>query len=214
MTKPNGENKREQDQWTVRDVLVAMSGKGYPTYLLKFITHVKSWMEDILTGEELRDNEREILMPYLEEPFEVDMDNLFSRLEWAEEFADVIPSIHKPKGHDDAIVLALGPAQFEDGIRMAIDYASLFGRDVCQRVWLVCDSYMLSDLLRYSAHIKTLFGQGVVFRFIMVTPWGWTEIPVGDSTNPGGRLNWRNLRKGSQETSNGNSSGGEDDRAH
>ena len=156
MTKPNGENKREQDQWTVRDVLVAMSGKGYPTYLLKFITDVQSWMEDILAGEELRDNEREILMPYLEEPFEVDM--------------DVIPSIHNPKGHDDAIVLALGPAQFEDGIRMAIDYASLFGRDVCQRVWLVCDSYMLSDLLRYSAHIKTLFGQGVVFRFILVTP--------------------------------------------
>jgi len=88
MTKPNGENKREQDQWTVRDVLVAMSGKGYPTYLLKFITDVQSWMEDILAGEELRDNEREILMPYLEEPFEVDMDNLFSRLEWAEEFAE------------------------------------------------------------------------------------------------------------------------------
>ncbi|MDD2206094.1 MAG: hypothetical protein WCQ97_10030 [Aminobacterium sp.] len=214
MTMPNGEDEKNLNQWTVRDVLVAMSGKGYPNYILKFITDVQTWMEDILSGEEMTENEKDILMPYLEEPFEVDMDNLFSRIEWAEQCADVIPSLHKPTGHDDAIVLALGPAQFEDGVRMAIDYASLFGRDVCQRVWLMSDSYMISDLLRYSAHIRTLFNQGIVFRFIMITPWGWTEIPVGDATRPGGRLNWRNLRKGSQETSNGNSSSGDDDRAH
>ena len=212
MTKPQGEkNNNGSEQWTVRDVLVAMSGKGYPAYLLKFITDIQLWMEDILSGEECKESERDILMPYLEEPFEVDMDNLYSRLEWIDQFADLIPSTRKPSGHCDAVVLALGPAQFEDGIRMAIDYASLFCCEVCQRVWLVSDSYMISDLLRYSAHIKALFNQGIVFRFVMVTPWGWTEIPIGEETHPGGRLNWRNLRKGSQEASNGPN--GEDDRA-
>ena len=100
---------------------MAMSGKGYPTYLLKFITDVQSWMEDILAGEELRDNEREILMPYLEEPFEVDMDNLFSRLEWAEEFADVIPSIHKPKGMTMPLCLPL----VQRNLRMAFAWPSI-----------------------------------------------------------------------------------------
>jgi hypothetical protein len=42
-----------------------------------------------------------------------------------DDYADLLPNLKKPSGHEDAVVLKVGPHDFEDSLRMAIDYDPL-----------------------------------------------------------------------------------------
>ena len=40
------------------------------------------------------------------------------------------------------------------------------------------DTFIFDDVVRYAAHVDALTEQGVTLRFILVTPWGWVELPL------------------------------------
>jgi len=82
-------------------------------------------------------------------------------------------------------------------MRMAIDHATLFARGLCRRVWLICDSWLAEDVLRYLPHVRALAEQGIALRVILLSPWGWVEIPVRKEPAVLGSLSWKNENRGS-----------------
>ena len=194
-------NDREKERWTVGEILSAMSGADYPEYVLGAIDAIQRWMTDVIGGDQFA-HESDPLTSLFEGPMEVDIERLFSQLEWVERHADLLPNTKRPEGKPDVVVVNAGPSDFEDSVRLAIDYASLFARGVCRRVWMLSDSFIIGDILRYSAHVRALAEQGVAFRFLLVTPWGWTEIPLIAEMPGSNRLTWRNAAKGPESAPN------------
>jgi hypothetical protein len=184
-----------RDNWTVGEILSAMTGVEYPEYILRVVGQLQQWMEEYAPSQDAPQGE-DPLAALFEGPFEIDSEKFFSQLEWVDEYADLLPNVQKPSGHEDVIVLSAGPTDFEDSLRMAIDYAALFNRKVCSRVWVISDTFIISDVHRYLSHIRALGQQGVAFRFLLVTPWGWTEIPLAAEPTRGNRISWRNAKKG------------------
>jgi hypothetical protein len=127
---------------------------------------------------------------------EMDMDKLFADLENLEQYVDLIPNTRRPEGKADAIVVSVNPPDYENGVRTAIDYAALFNRKNCKRVWIVSDTFVFGDAIHYAAHVDALAEQGIVLRFVLVTPWGWVEIPLSGNTASGRQFLWRNTMKG------------------
>ena len=64
------------------------------------------------------------------------------------------------------------------------------------RVWMISDTFIIADVYRYISHIRALGAQGIAFRFLLVTPWGWTEIPLAADGTPGNRMIWNNRKGG------------------
>jgi len=192
-----------EENWTVGEILSAMAGTEHPGYIKKIILQLQQWMEESMSPEGA-DQGSDPLSALFDSVMEMDGEKLFTRLEWVDEYADLLPNLKKPSGHEDVIVLNVGPTDFEDSLRMAIDYASLFNRKLCRRVWMISDTLIISDIYRYLSHIKALGAQGVVFRFLQVTPWGWAEIPLAADSAPGNRIVWNNRKDGAAP--------GEDDR--
>ena len=182
-----------EENWTVGEILSAMAGTEHPGYIKKIILQLQQWMEESMSPEGA-DQGSDPLSALFDSVMEMDGEKLFTRLEWVDEYADLLPNLKKPSGHEDVIVLNVGPTDFEDSIRMAIDYASLFNRKLCRRVWMISDTFIISDIYRYLSHIRALGAQGVVFRFLQVTPWGWTEIPLAADNAPGNRIVWNNRK--------------------
>ena len=200
--------QKNDETWTVGEILSAMAGTEYPEYIQKIVSLLQRWMEDSIAAEAAEHDDDPLSMLF-ENGIDGDGDKLFSQLEWVDDYADLLPNFRKPEGHEDAVVLNVGPSDFEDSIRMAIDYASLFNRRLCRRVWLISDTFIIGDIYRYIAHIRALNSQGIAFRFLLVTPWGWTEIPLAAESAPGNRISWNNRRGG---TSPGDDERKKDDR--
>ncbi|GAB1400944.1 hypothetical protein MASR1M66_24000 [Aminivibrio sp.] len=199
------ENRYEENEnWTVGEILSAMAGSDYPKYILKIVSQLQQWMEEAIAAD-TSENGGDPLTALFENVLEMDGERLFAQLEWVDDYADLIPNLKRPAGHEDVVVVNAGPSDFEDSLRIAIDYASLFNRKLCRRIWVISDSIIIGDIYRYLSHIRALGQQGIVFRFLLVTPWGWTEIPLAAEGAPGNRISWKNNHVG------GNSSG-EDER--
>ena len=188
------DRNQPSDSWTVGEILSAMSGSDYPQYILKIVSQVQQWMDESIRA----DNPSQDIDPVaalFENVMEMDGEALFNSLEWVDEYADLLPNVKRPYGNEDVVALHVGPADFEDSMRMAIDYAALFSRGVSRRVWLISDTFIIGDVYRYISHIRALNSQGVAFRFLLVTPWGWTEIPLAADSAPSSRISWKNGKK-------------------
>lgn len=186
--------QEDKEEWTIGEILSAMTGTDYPWYIQNILDQLQQWMEESLVSEGEFDHDP--LAALFDSVLEADGEKLYSQLEWVDDYADLLPNLKKPSGHEDAIILNVGPADFEDSLRMAIDYASIFNRKLCRRVWIVSDTFIISDIFRYISHIRTLGVQGIAFRFLLVTPWGWTEIPLAANGAPGNRISWNNKKSG------------------
>jgi len=191
-------NGNEKETWTVGKVLRAMSGSECPPFIERLVSDVQDWMLSALgTDEGLASEEFGF---GFSDRRGGDPDALFTRLEWLEKHADVLPGPNAPSGHEDVAVLCLGPYDFDEGMRMAVDYAALFGREHCRRVWMISDSWVVGEVMRYVQHFTALASNGVEVRFLLVTPWGWTEIPVAVETGNRKNLHWNPRAREDQDS--------------
>ena len=191
------ESRREEGSMTVGEVLRAMTGEDFPPALVQLVQEIQSWMVCALKGEGPLYSDEEFLYGYDERRFSGDPDSILSRLSWVEPFADLLPNYGKMPKNRDAVVLCLGPMDFDEGMRMAVDHATLFARGLCRRVWLICDSWLAEDVVRYLPHVRALSEQGIALRVILLSPWGWVEIPIRKDPGVVAPLNWKNEHRGS-----------------
>lgn len=179
---------------TVKKLLSAISETEYPQYILEAISKIQSWMLDTVNSP--ADRGMDPVTAMFEDGGDMDMDKLFSELESLEQYVDLIPNTRRPEGREDAIVVSVNPPDYESGVRTAIDYAALFNRRYCKRVWVISDTFIFADTMHYAAHVNALAEQGIVLRFILVTPWGWVEIPLSGEIASTQHFLWRNTLRG------------------
>lgn len=175
-----------KDMWTVGDILNAMSGSGArpqqtPEYITRLLGEVQSWLSGAIEDESSSDL-LDIATGESGRGYSADLDYLFSRIEWAMSYADVVPMAREIVGHRDAVILSVGPIVLDEGLRMMVDHAALFAAGACRRVWIVSDTWIMADILAYTPHIRALFARGVELRFMLATPWGSSEIPWNKET--------------------------------
>lgn len=165
-----------RDVWTVGDVLDAMSGPRLPQFMVRVVQDVQTWLSSAVSEKYPLDP-----IDYASEDADrsvpVELDYLFEQLEWVGAYADLVPTTKGTGRREDAIVLSVGSILLDEGLRMMVDHAALFARDKCKRVWVVSDTWVIGDVLVYMPHIKALRDFGIELRFLLVTPWGYSEIP-------------------------------------
>jgi hypothetical protein len=154
----------------VGDLLDAMSGSHIPNYVTMVIQEVQNWLVSALSEDYAADAVSG------ETNASADVEYLFSQIEWANSYADVLPAKAAPR-HEDALILSVGHMILDDGLRMLVDHAALFGRDICRSVWLITDTWVIGDMLSYTAHLKALRENGVRTHCMLVTPWNYVEVP-------------------------------------
>ncbi len=88
------------------------------------------------------------------------------------------------------IISVLAP-DCEGGLRTAIDYAAVFNRKKCKRVWIISDAFVFDNAAHFSGHINALEKQGISVRFILVNPWGWVELPLSRASASRKQFTWR-----------------------
>jgi hypothetical protein len=187
-----------EDDLTVEQFFRVLDGVQYPEYILDLVTEIQGWMKAMIHGEEDSDGHKtDPVAALFEEDTEPDVEGLFSRIEWAEEYADILPNLKRPKGKSEVVVVNISLPDLDSGMRMALDYAGIFNRSRTKRGWLLSDSFILSDMLRYLAHISALAMDGISVRYLLVTPWGWEEIPVEREPFLDSRMVWHNSLWGS-----------------
>ena len=194
-TGHRGRKKPDENLTTVNELLSAISETEYPQYILDAIGKVQEWMHDVTAKpeENLRD-EGDMLASFFGEEFVEDsfaIENLFERLRSIEEFADVIPNPRAADGKPDTLIISITPPEYDTGIRAAIDYAAVFNRNKCRRVWIISDTFVFDEVARYVPHVDALAEQGIMLRYILVTPWGWVEMPLSGSTLSRHQFLWR-----------------------
>ncbi|MDR1048339.1 MAG: hypothetical protein LBL51_01185 [Synergistaceae bacterium] len=187
------EKEPSAENLTVGDLLSAISGTEYPQYILEAISKVQAWLLDTVNAPS--DQGMDLVTAMFEDGGEMDLEKLFADLESLEPYVDIIPNTRRPEGRSDVVVVSINPPDYECGVRTAIDYAALFNRQ-SKRVWVISDTFIFWDVIRYAAHVDALFEQGVALRFLLVTPWGWTEIPLSGSSASNRQFLWRNATKG------------------
>nr|WP_321499582.1 hypothetical protein [uncultured Dethiosulfovibrio sp.] len=173
--------------FTVGDVLKAMSKPHYPEYILKSVEQVGNWMRECLVSSDRS-----------EEDFRADYDKLYGQLEWMKDHVDFLGEDDEEKAGlaSEAVVISLDVGIQEEAVRMAIDHAAIFNPGRCRRIWMISDSWVPGEVFRYGRHIKALEERGVSFRFILVTPGGWTEIPLFDDGRSRRNLGFNDYAKG------------------
>ena len=180
--EPKSRKKKVQNEPEIMmsDLLNAISESEYPAYILEAIERVQDWMNDMINPEAKQEDEQDIFRALFqfEEDEEDSIHNLISRLESLKEYADVIPNSDMPDGKPDTVIVSITPPDYESGLRMAIDYAAVFNRMTCKRLWIISDTFIFDDIIKYSAHVDALSEQGITMRYILVTPWGWVELPL------------------------------------
>jgi hypothetical protein len=187
-------DKRHKDKdLTVKELLSAISETEYPQYVLDAISRIQAWMLETVNAP--ADQGMDPVTAMFEDGGEMDMEKLFADLESLEQYVDLIPNTRRPEGKADVIVVSVNPPDYESGVRTAIDYAALFNRKNCKRVWVISDTFIFTDTIHYAAHVDALAEQGIVLRFILVTPWGWVEIPLSGNIASGQQFLWRNTMK-------------------
>jgi hypothetical protein len=175
-TSMNSDGRRKERELTVKQLLSAISETEYPQYILEAISKIQSWMLDTVNAP--AEQGMDPVTAMFEDGGEMDLDKLFSSLESLERYVDLIPNMRRPEGRPDVIVVSVNPPDYECGVRTAIDYAALFNRKKSKRVWVLSDTFIFGDTIHYAAHVDALAEQGVILRFILVTPWGWVEVPL------------------------------------
>lgn len=200
-TGHRGRRKPDEKLTTVNELLSAISETEYPQYILDAVGKVQEWMHDMTSkSNEAPSDESDIFASFLEEAFGEEsfgIEGLFERLRSIEEFADVVPNPRAPDGKPDTLIISITPPEYDSGIRAAIDYAAVFNRDKCRRVWIISDIFVFDEVARFVPHVDALADQGIMLRYILVTPWGWVEMPLSGSTVSRHQFLWR-----TQETPN------------
>ncbi|MBQ3653422.1 MAG: hypothetical protein II954_03280 [Synergistaceae bacterium] len=194
--------KKPEEEITVNQLLSAISETEYPQYILEAIGKVQEWMKDMTTRPEEPLDERDIFATIFGEAFgeeDSGIEGLFERLDTIEEFADVIPNQRMPEGKPDTLIISITPPEYDSGIRTAIDYAAVFNRATCRRVWIISDTFIFDEVIKFVPHVDALAAQGIMLRYILVTPWGWVEMPLSGASASRHSLLWH----GQQERTNG-----------
>ena len=190
------DKKHKEKDVMITELLSAISETEYPQYILDAISRIQAWMLDTVNAPAERGMDPVTAM--FEDGGEMDMEKLFSDLESLEQYVDLIPNTRRPEGRADVIVVSVNPPDYECGVRTAIDYAALFNRKNCKRVWVISDTFIFSDTIHYAAHVDALAEQGVALRFILVTPWGWVEIPLSGNIASNQQFLWHNTMRGTR----------------
>jgi hypothetical protein len=161
----------------VGDVLNAMSGvTSTPDYVMKIVQEIQAWLATALSDDYAADP-LDMMSGNGERQAPVDLDYLFNRLEWAAVHADLIPVTKEIGRREEAVILSVGPILLDEGLRMMVDHAALFSGNNCKRVWVISDTWVIGDVLAYLPHIRALCERGIQLHFLLVTPWGYSEIP-------------------------------------
>ena len=150
----NPEKKDPKKELTVKDLLSAISETEYPQYVLEALSRIQRWMLDTLNVP--AEQGMDPVTAMFEDSGEVDIESLFERLESLEQYVDLIPNTRRPEGRADVVVVSINPPDYESGVRTAIDYAALFNRSRCKRVWIISDTFIFEDTMRYAAHVDAL----------------------------------------------------------
>ena len=189
------------DNVTVNEFLSTISETEYPQYILEAIGQVQEWMQEMTDKPEEPVDEGDIFSSIFGHMFDEDngIAGLFNRLKSIENFADVIPTPNAPEGKPDTLIISITPPDFDTGIRAAIDYAAVFNRSKCKRVWIISDTFIFEDVIKFVPHVDALAEQGIMLRYILVTPWGWVEMPLSGSTASKHKFLWNGRQETSQE---------------
>ena len=193
--------KESQSGIMISELLSAMSESEYPQYILDAISRVQEWMHD-MTEDDNDSGSEDIFQSIFGDSFEdgnSGIDTLVERLDDIGEYADIIPNARAPEGKPDAVIISITPPEYESGLRSAIDYAAVFNRNTCKRVWIISDTYILDDVMKFSQHVDALYEQGITLRYILVTPWGWVELPLSGNTASAHAFLWKNKGFPSEE---------------
>lgn len=192
------DNKNQGDELTVNQLLSAISQTEYPQYILEAIERVRKWLQKT-TGSE-HEHEYDPLAAIFENDFDdgENLGDLLFDLVDLEEYVDVLPNIKAPEGKADTIVISIAPPDYESGLRTAIDYAAVFNKSKTKRVWIMGNSFIFDDVMKFSHHVDALAGQGITLRFILVTPWGWVELPLSGAMVSKNQFVWQMPHEKSQ----------------
>ena len=178
---------------TINELLSAISESEYPEYIMEAISRVQNWMKEMTENDD--NNNEDVFSSIFGDNFEEGpggIDTLFDRLQDLGEYADLIPNAKAPEGKSDAVIVSIAPPDYESGLRMAIDYAAVFNRSTCKRVWIISDTFIFDDVVKFSPHVDALAEQGITLRYILVTPWGWVELPLSGMSASKHSFLWRN----------------------
>ena len=192
MCKNNANN--EQSKITVGELLSAISENEYPQYILEAINTVREWMNEVTESNTDSDDD-DIFAAIFGENYDEGtggIESLIERLEGIGEYADIIPNAKKPEGKSDALIVSITPPDYESGLRAAIDYAAVFNRNKCRRVWIISDTFIFDEVIKFSPHVDALSEQGITLRYILVTPWGWVDLPLSGMTATKHSFLWQN----------------------
>ena len=187
--------KKQQPEMMISELLSAISETEYPGYILEAVDIVREWMNDAIERSKSEEiTQRDIFSEIFGAEFEYDtggLDDLYARLASIEEFADIIPNSKKADGKSDTIIISLATPDYEGGLRAAIDHAAIFNRGNCHRVWIISDTFMLGEIIRFIPHVDALAEQEIILRFLLVTPWGWVELPLSGTSASKNQFLWR-----------------------
>ena len=193
---PRGRKKAENV--TVNELLSAISETEYPQYILDAIATVQEWMNDMTQKPDEPADEQDIFASMFSSMFGDEDDGiggLFERLKSIEAFADVVPNSRTPDGKPDTLIISIAPPDFESGIRTAIDYAAVFNRNKCRRVWIISDAFAFDEVVRFVPHVDALAEQGIMLRYVLVTPWGWVEMPLSGNMASRHKFLWHSRQE-------------------
>ena len=189
---------KKQPEMMMSELLSAISETEYPEYIIEAANIVREWMNDAInrnknneSGVEPRDIFAEFFGQELEDETG-SIEDLYSRLSRLEDYADVIPNSKKSGDKSDTIIISLAPPDYEGGLRAAIDHAAIFSRGKCRRVWIISDNFCLDEVVRFIPHVDALAEQNITLRFLLVTPWGWVELPLSGAAASKQQFLWRN----------------------
>lgn len=191
-------NNISEGDITVGQFFEALSATEYPDYIMELIEKLQDWMKEIFVvanDSEKAEKRIDPVTALFETDPELDMEDLFSRIQWVEKYADMLPNIKRPEGKEDVAVINIGVAELESCMRVAIDYASIFNSEKCRRVWIISDSFNFMDISGYIAHISKLSERGIKFRFLLVSPWGWIEMPIEGNDSGKNQILWKTVKK-------------------
>ena len=187
--------KQQQPEMMMSEFLSAISETEYPSYILEAVRIVREWMNEAINKEEKEESElHDVFAEFFGNDFEDEagnLDDLYRRLSTIEEFADLIPGSKKSDGKSDTIIISLAPPDYEGGLRAAIDHAAIFNRGKCRRVWIISDTFVLDEVVRFIPHVDALAEQNISLRFLLVTPWGWVELPLSGATASKQQFLWK-----------------------
>mgnify|MGYP006916024691 CR=1 FL=1 len=190
------DQQNKQPEIMISDLLTAISENEYPQYILEAIEKVRAWINTALNRVTREDDENtDTFTEFFGDEFDDEeggIEELFKELKSLAQYADVIPGGNKASNNkEDTIIVSLAPPDYDSGLRAAIDCAAVFHRPHCKRVWLLSDTFIFNEIIKYIPHVDALNEQGITLRFILITPWGWVELPLSEMTVNKRQFLWR-----------------------